>query len=208
MIPIPEPMGAVLAGGRGRRIGGQKATVLLAGQPLIAYPLTALGAVLSDVVVLAKVDTELPDLPGMKVWIERPGPAHPLVGIVEALGVAEGRPVLVCGCDLPLLTPGLVHALASADPGGALAVIASTGGELQPMLGCYQPGALAALAPLAARAEIPLRKAVGGLAPRLLEVEDQDQLFNVNSPEQLLQARAILDRRPPRDRVRITPHQR
>ena len=64
-------MGVVLAGGLGTRIGGSKATVGLGGRPLISYPLDALGAVLDDVVVLAKADTELPSLPGMTVWIAR-----------------------------------------------------------------------------------------------------------------------------------------
>ena len=38
-----RPIGVVLAGGSGRRIGGSKAIVKLRGQPLITYPLAALG---------------------------------------------------------------------------------------------------------------------------------------------------------------------
>jgi molybdenum cofactor guanylyltransferase len=37
-----EPIGAILAGGSGRRIGGSKAIVKLHGTPLIAYPLEAM----------------------------------------------------------------------------------------------------------------------------------------------------------------------
>ena len=43
-----EPVGVVLAGGMGRRIGGSKATVELAGRPLLCYPLDAMGEVLSE----------------------------------------------------------------------------------------------------------------------------------------------------------------
>ncbi|MBK5220825.1 MAG: NTP transferase domain-containing protein, partial [Thermoleophilia bacterium] len=45
-------LGAVLAGGSGSRIGGAKATVELAGRPLIAYPLAALEAAGVEAVVV------------------------------------------------------------------------------------------------------------------------------------------------------------
>jgi molybdopterin-guanine dinucleotide biosynthesis protein A len=99
-----EPIGVILAGGRGQRMGGAKATVMLGGRPLITYPLRALSAVLDDVVVQAKADTELPSLPGTTVWIESEPHRHPLIGIVEALGLAGGRPVLVCAVDIPFVT--------------------------------------------------------------------------------------------------------
>jgi molybdenum cofactor guanylyltransferase len=114
-----EPIGVILAGGSGRRIGGSKATVQLAGTPLIAYPLRALREAFSDVAIVAKTDTQLPGLPGVTVWIEPNEPRHPLVGIMQALALAEGRPVLVCAADLPFVTRELVAELAAADPGPA-----------------------------------------------------------------------------------------
>ncbi len=47
----PAIIGAVLAGGRGRRIGRDKATVDLNGRPLISYPIGALRAAGLDVVL-------------------------------------------------------------------------------------------------------------------------------------------------------------
>ena len=46
-------IGAVLAGGSARRIGGGKATVELHGRPLLHYPLAALRMALDQVVVVA-----------------------------------------------------------------------------------------------------------------------------------------------------------
>jgi molybdopterin-guanine dinucleotide biosynthesis protein A len=184
----------VLAGGLGRRLGGAKATVELSGRPLIWYPLQALTAVLSEVAVIAKADTELPSLPGVTVWIEPQTPRHPLLGIAEALGLAGGRPVLACASDLPFVTPELVASLARADAGGAPAVVAAADGALQPLLGRYEPEAVRLLAGAAAEGE-PARAAVAAIGPRLFEVADPDALFNVNAPEDLLHAAAILDRR-------------
>jgi len=183
-----------MAGGLGRRIGGSKATVELRGRPLICYPLAALGSALADVAVVAKVDTELPSLTGVTVWIEPAAPSHPLVGIVHALGFAEGRAVLVCAADMPFVTPALVQRIASTDPLGAPAVVPTCGGVLQPLLALYLPAAAAALSRGALDANRPLRQEVAAIRPRLLEIEDSSPFFNVNAPEDLLHAAAILDR--------------
>lgn len=182
MAPRSEPVGVILAGGLGRRIGGAKAIVELCGRPLIAYPMYALRAVLTDVAIVGKPDTELPSLPGAAVWSEPVLPRHPLVGILHALGMAAGRPVLVCAGDLPFVTPALIERIArasrapaadrapaasripdedltpgttgsaGADPGPSLAVLAARGGAAQPLLGCYEPGAAEPLASALAKA--------------------------------------------------------
>jgi molybdopterin-guanine dinucleotide biosynthesis protein A len=121
-------------------------------------------------------------------------PRHPLVGIVEALALADGRPVLVCPADLPFLTPALIAKLAAMPVGTAPAVIVSCAGETQPLLGCYRHVAASLLAPVAKRGEAPVRQAVEAIGPRLLEIDNPDELFNVNSPEDLLLAAGILDR--------------
>lgn len=186
------PVGVVLAGGVGRRMGGAKAMVELAGRPLICYPLEALAAALDEVAVLAKADTELPSLPGATIWVEPQLHHHPLVGISQALALAGGRAVLVCAVDLPFVTPELVRHLAIKDPGGAPAVVASRRGAIQPLLGCYRPRALELLEPALDR---PLRELVAAIEPQLLEVDDPDALFNVNAPDDLVRATATLDRR-------------
>ncbi len=190
-----RPIGVVLAGGSGRRIGGSKAIVKLRGQPLITYPLAALRAVLEEVIIVAKADTELPSLPGVTVWIEPATPRHPIVGITHAIALAGRSPVLIAAADMPFLTPAVVEQLVSADPGRAPAVIATHGGRLHPLLGCYQPQAAMPLATALAGGDVALRDAVLDLRPRLLEIDDAEALFNVNAPEDLLHAAAMLDRR-------------
>ena len=190
-----RPVGAILAGGGGRRIGGDKAIVELNGRPLIAYPLEAVRQALGHVAILAKADTKLPYVSGVTVWIEPDARRHPLVGITQALALADGRPVLVCGADLPFVTAKLVQRLAKANPGRAPAVVASSDGVIQPLLGCYQRRALALLRRGAQDVSRPVRESVAALDPVLLEVDDPDELFDVDSPADLLQAAAMLDRR-------------
>jgi len=69
--PEAPPVGAVLAGGEGRRIGGDKAIVELEGRPLVSYPLEALHEVCDRVAVVAKRQTLLPPLEGaVELWLE------------------------------------------------------------------------------------------------------------------------------------------
>jgi molybdopterin-guanine dinucleotide biosynthesis protein A len=190
---VEDPLGVVLAGGLGRRIGGAKATVKLNGRPLISYPLDALGRVLGSVAVVAKRDSELPALAGVTIWIEPDEPRHPLAGIVHALRCAQGRPVLVCAVDLPLVGETLVRSITSAAAGSARAVVASAGGRLQPALGCYGPAALNPLASALASDDLMLSDAIRAIDPIVLEVANPEELLNVNTPEDLLEAAALLD---------------
>jgi molybdopterin-guanine dinucleotide biosynthesis protein A len=190
-----SPVGAILAGGAGLRIGGQKATVELHGKPLICYPLEAVCEVLKKVAILTKSGTKLPPLSGVMVWIEPERPRHPLVGITHALALAGGRPVLVCAADLPFVTPELVRRLVRTDPRRAPAVVAGAHGVVQPMLGCYQPKALELLAGPARAGTAPLLEAVAALDPVRVEADDPEELFDVDTPDDLLMAAALLDRR-------------
>jgi molybdopterin-guanine dinucleotide biosynthesis protein A len=96
----------------------------------------------------------------------------------------------VCAGDLPFVTAETVDQLAGADPRGAPAVVARGGGQVQPLLGCYQPRTLELVSPAA---EPPLQEVVAAIGARTVDV-DPHELFNVNYPEDLLQAAALLDR--------------
>ena len=188
------PIGVILAGGEGTRMGGSKATVHLHGRPLISYPLEAMWRALGSVAIIAKIDTQLPSVAGATVWIEPEEPRHPLLGVVHAMGLADGRPVMVCPVDLPFVTSGLIRRIAAARVPNAPAVVAGADGRTQPLLGCYEPEAIDRLTS-ALGDRIPVREAVADLGAAVHQVEDAEELFNINTPDDLLQASAMLDRR-------------
>ncbi len=204
------PLGAVLAGGAGSRLGGAKATAELGGRPLVSYPLAAFAEAGIEAVVVAKRDTELPDFeaaagvggggtpppaPPPRVLFEPDEPRHPLAGVVAALRVAAERPLVVLACDMPFAAPALLAALAAApEP----LVVPAPHGLPEPLQARYSAALLPALEEALA-AERPLRETVAALGPRLLgEAElsrfgPADRLFfNVNRTEDLAQAAAIL----------------
>jgi molybdenum cofactor guanylyltransferase len=184
-----EPLGAVLAGGAGQRMGGSKGLVTFRGRPLIERPLAALRGVLPEVVVVAKADTPLP--PGLTVWVEADEPRHPATGLIHALETCKrGQTpcaVLVCAADVPFVSEELLRALL-ADDSDAPAVVPRAGGRLQPLVALYRPAALPALR---AAGDAPLTATVEALAPAILDWPDETAFFNVNTPEDLRHAEAL-----------------
>jgi len=171
---------AVLAGGRGRRLGGAKPLAELDGAPLIARPLAAAAAAGLPAVVVAKPDTALPAL-GVPVWEEPVEPVHPLLGIVTALERAGG-PVVAVGCDQPFLTGELLSRLAT---GREAAVWA--GGRLAPLPARYELAWLPALRHALA-AEASLRATLESLGPAAFELDDEALVASVNTPGELAAA--------------------
>ena len=189
------PLGAVLAGGRGSRIGAPKATVELAGRPLIDYPLAAVGDAGLEPLVVAKTDTALPPL-YCRAIREPDLPRHPLCGIVAALRSAGGRPLVIVGCDMPFVSAALLAWLgSSSEP----LVVPSVGGSLQPLLARYDRVLLPALEAALDR-EAPLQRTVESLRPRMVAEEELARFgepgllcLNVNTREDLEAAERVLE---------------
>jgi molybdopterin-guanine dinucleotide biosynthesis protein A len=181
---------AVLAGGRGIRIGGAKPTLLLGGRPLISYPLSSARAAGLEAVVVAKADTVLPPIQE-RVVVEPDAPRHPLCGALAALEHAQrrspGAGVVLVGADMPFVTGALLRAVAQVDRAALLEV----GGHRQPLPARLLPANEQSLR-VALEAESSLRAALAALAPRIL-VEDELRAFgdprrlcfSVNTPADL-----------------------
>lgn len=186
----------VLAGGRGSRLGGGKATVELAGRPLISHPLAALAAAGIESFVVAKQSSGVGGaLADVQIVTEPEEPSHPLVGIVAALRHAR-RPLVVVACDFPFVPPALLRRLADApEP----LVVPAPGDALQPLIARWSPALLPDLEAALTREE-PLRRTVAALSPRLLDDAElapfgdpARAFFNVNTPEDLEAALRSLD---------------
>jgi molybdopterin-guanine dinucleotide biosynthesis protein A len=180
------PIVAVLAGGRGSRLGGSKAMVELGGRPLISRPLAAAAAAGLEAMVVAKRDTPLPRL-DVAVVLEPDDPRHPLTGLVAALEAGRGNAILALGCDMPFVTGPLLASLGGATP----PTVATLDGELEPLLGLYGPGDAEPLRAALGRGE-SLRSAVASLAPARFDESSMRPFgdpralaFSVNTPADL-----------------------
>ncbi len=192
--PAGAPLGVVLAGGLGSRLGGRKPTASLAGLPLIGHPLRALEEAGIEAVVAAKPDTELPPL-DCGVVREPAEPRHPLCGVVAALRAFAGRPLIVVPCDMPLASASLLGKLARASEP---LVLTQVGADLDPFPARVAPDLLPALEE-ALDQRASLREALRALGPRRLGRDELARfgdpahlLLNVNDAADLRRARHLL----------------
>jgi len=180
----------VLAGGRGRRLGGDKASAMLDGAPLIAHVLAAVRAGGLEPLVVAKRDTALPEL-DCRIVREPDLPRHPLCGILAGLRAIEGPAAVVCPTDMPFLEGGLLAWLHSLpEP----LVVVRDASRIQPLLGRYAASLEPALAAL-----LPEQPSLADVAQRLGAriVQEHElrrfgdparMLANVNTPGELARA--------------------
>ena len=187
-------VGAVLAGGRSRRMGSPKALVELAGRPLIAHVLAAVEAASLEPAVVAKPDSLLPPL-SCRVLREPAEPIHPLRGLLTALAASGGRPVVVLACDMPFVPPGLLAWLAGVD---GRAVVVQAAGGVQPLLARYEPTVAPALEAALARGA-SAQEAVSVLDPRIVTESELARFgdpelicLNVNTPADVARADAVI----------------
>jgi molybdopterin-guanine dinucleotide biosynthesis protein A len=170
---------AVLAGGRGSRIGGDKALVKLAGRPLIEYPLAAAQAAGLEAVVVAKRNTRLPAL-DVRVLIEPDEPTHPLAGVVTALEQFEA--VIAIPCDMPFLDAADLATLAATP--ADVAVLTSE----QPFPALYRRVALPQLREAVRAGESVRSTQAQCSAPAAIAPTRETTQFSVNTLEDLAEA--------------------
>ena len=99
--------GVLLTGGASRRMGTDKATLVVHGETLAARAARVLAAVCDPVIEVG------PGVSGLPAIQEDPPFAGPLVALVagwQALG--NPIPVLVLACDMPFVEPPLLRLLA------------------------------------------------------------------------------------------------
>ncbi|MXG88986.1 NTP transferase domain-containing protein [Nocardioides flavescens] len=128
-MPASDPYAAVvLTGGTGARLGGaDKATLELAGRPLLAWTLAALERATEVVVVGDHVATPRP----VRFTREDPPGGGPVAGLLAGCDALTGHPelVVVLACDMPLVGPATVARLVTAAAGGDGAALVGLDGR-------------------------------------------------------------------------------
>jgi len=113
---------ALQAGGTSRRMGRDKARVLLDGRPLITHVLERAAPLGDEVLVTTNALQAYAFLGGVRlVADEQPG-AGALAGLRTALRAASHKNVLILACDLPFVCVPLMEHLLCAAPAADVVV--------------------------------------------------------------------------------------
>lgn len=190
-----NPAVAILAGGEGSRIGGGKPLKLVGGLRLIDRA-EALAQQWSEMIAVSvRSPVQVGDTKLTCIFDEE-GIEGPLAGLVAALRYASlaGREaVLTIPVDMPLLPADLAQRL-SAGFERRRAALARSGGRLHPVCGLWSTEALNDVPEYLATERRSLKgfaEAVGYGAVDW-SAEPLDPFLNINSAEDLLEARRLL----------------
>lgn len=189
--------GAILAGGQSRRMGSDKAALLIQGEPLLRRTVRLLRAVTPDVAIIGPPDRAAlaPDVP---IHPDRWPQQGPLGGIATALQALAGEAVLVVGCDMPFLNLNVLRYLITAAPGYD-AVVVRTDGETHPLHAVYRRRCLPTIEAQLRAGNRQVQQFLARLAVRFVEGAELDRLdpqhlstFNANTPEEWEKALQML----------------
>ncbi len=195
----PRLLGAVLAGGEGRRFGGPKADVSVDGVSMVRRAVATLRVAVGEVVVVSSRPVAPVEV---RVLPDQTPDAGPLGGLEAALlhAAESGQDgVLLLACDLPLVEPELLLAVAAALGVAPAAAPPRAGGAegIEPLCAVYRVDVLSVVQEQLKSGDRSLHalfRAVGGrvIPASELGASSTDALLNVNTSQDLRRAEAVL----------------
>jgi len=197
-----EPLdGIVLAGGKSRRLGADKALLEFGGAPLLQIVVERVSQVCGRVIVAL-------DRPGRYrrlglsadlVADASPG-LGPLAGLQAGLRACETAHALAVACDLPFLNAALLRYMAGL-PRDYEALVPNSGGRDHPLHAVYARSCLPEVDALLAAGGGSMRQLLGRLDVRRLDERELQRfdpdglsLLNLNEQPDLERARSLWDR--------------
>jgi molybdenum cofactor guanylyltransferase len=196
----PGPLGLILAGGQGRRLGGlDKALVRLGPETLLARAERRLAPQVGGMAVSANGDparlgTSLPVLPDALR-----GFAGPLAGVLAGLDHAAERgagSLVTVAVDTPFFPDDLVARLLASGAPLAVAATADEGGRLRwhGTFALWPVSARTALRAALDRGERKVSAVAGALGAVAVafDAPAPDPFFNINTPADLAKAQRML----------------
>lgn len=193
----------VLAGGRSTRMGRDKASLPFGDSTLLGRAISALAAVVDEIIVVARRDQSLPSFPctprrvPIVVAYDEVLDQGPVGGLVAGLSASMSTVVYLSSCDVPLLSPAFVTAMFD-ELGDHDVAVPELDDRVHPLAGVFRrvPVLAAARALLAAGRLRPVflleTLPYVKVGPDRLRLVDPDlrSLENVNTADDL--ARAML----------------
>jgi molybdenum cofactor guanylyltransferase len=188
--PTPDQItGLVLAGGRGRRLGGiDKGLATWRGEPLVSHVVRRLRPQVAQIVISANRNREA--YGELASVIGDPDPtafAGPLTGVLTALRIVSTDWLVIAPCDLPMLPTDAVARLAAALDAhvDARAAYAEPAGQSHSLLFLLHRSLAPLLERFLADGGQRVRAAYQALGARAVPFTDAQAFINLNAPADL-----------------------
>lgn len=188
-------IGLVLAGGRSRRMGRDKGSLIFHGDaPQVRYVWTMLNEVCDRALVSAYgAQCESPAYHNLPLIADLDGVRGPAAGLLGAWSVHPDSALLVVAVDMPLVGLDMLNSLVAARDSQSLATaFAHPDGTLEPLCTLWEARARGPVAARAASGKFSLRELLEESSVVALEVGDPSRLVGVNTIEDYSRVRQRL----------------
>lgn len=135
---IEDCTAIILAGGEAKRMGCDKANLLLDGKTLLRHVIAAMQQAFPFITVSVRQPRPGIDLPQV---CDEPSAAGPLAGVIAALSQVKTPWAFVIACDMPFVQPSVIELL-SRYRDSYQAVVPVAQGHPQPLAAFYAGSAL------------------------------------------------------------------
>lgn len=180
----------VLAGGQGRRMGGEKPRMAWGRTTLIGHALAQARALGRDVAIAVRDEHQVEGAVEAHLLLDEPAIEGPLAGLASALGFARGLGadcVLTLPCDAPRLPADLAERLVIGLGSGFDVAVARSNGRLHPTCALWRATTLEALPAYLATGRRSLNgfAVMLGMIPVDWSALGGDPFANANTPDEL-----------------------
>jgi molybdopterin-guanine dinucleotide biosynthesis protein A len=193
----------ILAGGKGLRLGGDKALVVLDGENLLQRVISRL-VFLNGSIVLVFAEKQKPfevvGYPQLKLVTDIYPGKGPLMGIYSGLLNSDSEKNLVVACDMPFLNKRLIEYMLDVSTNFDI-TIPRLGNVVEPLHSVYSKNCLASIVKLLVENNLKIDSLLKMVKVRYVEVEEVDNFdpehlsfFNINTKADLSLARELAER--------------
>lgn len=178
----------ILAGGKGKRMGGTNKALLQLQQRTFLSRLEHALSDFEEKLISVQDDSWLGDSPFSPV-LDQITDRGPIEGLRRALSTCQSDALLVVACDMPLFSGKLAKALIQASDGFDAVICQDRTGKLHPLCGIYSRQCLPAIDALIQQRNYRVNEIRKMVSSAVFSLDDSllpDALLsNVNTPEAL-----------------------
>ena len=175
----------ILAGGRSRRFGSNKAFAEINGKPLIRIIIEQLETAFDAILISAENSDEYKSFE-KKVCADLIKDSGPIAGIHSGLLNAGSEYVFVTACDMPRISIPLIKLMRKKiiekQPD---AVVLSREGFLEPFHGFYSRRLIPLIKETAEKDSAGIFSFLKQIRPEIINCSNPEIFFNINTPEDL-----------------------
>jgi len=144
MDPLSDITGVILAGGKSRRFGSNKALAFLQGKPLIQHVADIISSIFNDSLLVTNTPEHY-DFLNIPMIKDRYQDMGPLAGIHAALHQISTPRAFVVACDMPNLSPELIQYMCNINEQDYDVIIPWLEKGQEPLFGIYHKKSLAVI---------------------------------------------------------------